>query len=313
MRFPPSNNLTDLIQNSFKEVWRGSSFVWNMKDSVTYGFRDFSIEDVFPWTRYLTTNYELQWDDFESWSFFFRNTWAVPVLVSIVYALLVPLGQRIMKNRAPMGLRYPLFLWNLGLAIFSIIGTLRVLPTFLYGIARNGFTYYICREAAVGFGRGPIGFWSVLFVLSKYAELLDTLFLILRKKPVPFLHWYHHASVLLLSIGTTMIRGPTGIIMIAMNYFVHSVMYSYYAIAAISRPPRWGKMVTILQIAQMVGGLCMCVGMYRAARKVENCEVQSANGIVIALIYASYLVLFVQFFMGRYVKSSTSLSMKKSN
>lgn len=308
MRFPHFNNLSELLQNHFKDPWRRSPSVTSIKDFELYGFRDFSIEEVFPPSRYLSTNYELEWDNFEAWSLYFRRTWVIPVIVALLYIVGIPMGRQIMKNRAPFRLKYALFVWNLGLALFSIIGTLRVLPSFVYGVSTNGIMYYTCRDAAVSFGRGPIGFWSVMFVLSKYAELVDTLFLVLRKKPVPFLHWYHHASVLLISIGTIMIHGPTGIIMIVMNFFVHSIMYSYYAIAAISRPPRWGKLVTIFQIVQMLGGLLMSGGMYIGGKTIENCEVQSTNGFAIAFIYASYLILFVQFFIERYRFSSKKKS-----
>ena len=33
------------------------------------------------------------------------------------------------------------------------------------------------------------GFWSSLFVLSKVPELGDTIFIILRKQQLKFLHW----------------------------------------------------------------------------------------------------------------------------
>ena len=41
-------------------------------------------------------------------------------------------------------------------------------------------------------------FWTAVFGYSKFLELLDTFFLILKnpERPVPFLHWYHHFSVL---------------------------------------------------------------------------------------------------------------------
>jgi elongation of very long chain fatty acids protein 6 len=224
--------------------------------------------------------------------------------------LAIPILQRLMSNRAAFELKYPLFMWNLGLAVFSMIGVMRVVPSLLYGLAINGPMYFICRNASVGYGRGPLGLWSVLFVLSKYAELVDTLFLILRKKSVPFLHWFHHASVLLISVGTIMVNGPTGIIMIGMNFFVHSIMYSYYAIAAITNPPRWGKAVTTLQIAQMVGGLIMCGGIYYGMTNVENCEVQVANAYGIAFIYFSYLVLFVRFYVERYLTKRDSEAKK---
>ena len=60
--------------------------------------------------------------------------------------------------------------------------------------------------------RGPAAFWACLFSFSKIAEFGDTLFLVLRKRPVIFLHWlvrrflflmmffrYHHAVVIILS------------------------------------------------------------------------------------------------------------------
>jgi hypothetical protein len=211
-----------------------------------------------------------------------------------------------MENRKAYDLKTPLFIWNLLLSIFSILGAIHLVPHVLYGIYLNGPIYFICRNGLIGHGRGVVGFWSLLFVLSKYAELIDTLFLVLRKKPVPFLHSYHHATVLLISIGTMMIYGPTGVIMLSVNYCVHAIMYTYYALAAITKPPSWGKLVTILQIAQMVNGLVMCGGIWYGVKYIENCECQSVNLYGIVFIYASYLILFVQFYINKYIKKSST-------
>ena len=40
-----------------------------------------------------------------------------------------------------------------------------------------------------------MGFFVALFIYSKVFELVDTLWLTLRKAPVIFLHWYHHVTV----------------------------------------------------------------------------------------------------------------------
>jgi hypothetical protein len=310
MRFPASNVVTPLIESRWNGLWDTAPLV---SDPQKFGFADFTMEEVFPLSKLISTEFELSWDAFSSWTTVFRSTWYTCVAVSALYLVAIPVGQRLMANLPAFELKYPLFLWNLALAIFSIMGMLHVVPSFLYGMLTNGPMYYICRNASVGYGRGPLGLWCVLFVLSKYAELIDTAFLVLRKKPVPFLHWFHHASVLLISVGTIMLFGPSGIIMIAMNFFVHSIMYSYYAIAAVTRPPKWGKMVTTLQIAQMVGGLIMVGGIYFGARNIENCEVQPTNAFGILFIYTSYLVLFVRFYINRYlVKRPVRENLKKA-
>ena len=292
-------------------VWPMSSLVQSAKDASTYGFTDFNMDARFPALQYLSTRYERSWDDFSDWALFFRRNWYLTIAVSVLYLIAIPVGKRLMAKREAFDLKYPLFLWNAGLAVFSIIGVVRVVPALLYGIFSNGPMYFVCRNAAVSYGRGSLGLWCTLFVLSKYAELVDTLFLILRKKQVPFLHWFHHASVLLISVGTIMVTGPTGIIMIAMNFFVHSIMYTYYAIAAIAKPPRWGKTVTVLQIAQMVGGLLMSGAILWGAKTVKNCDGQPANGYGIAFIYLSYLILFVRFYIGRYIANNARSASKK--
>ena len=38
--------------------------------------------------------------------------------------------------------------------------------------------------------------WENLFTATKYYELLDTVFLVIEKKPLSFLHVWHHASVI---------------------------------------------------------------------------------------------------------------------
>ena len=46
-----------------------------------------------------------------------------------------------------------------------------------------------CLHPSFTHGEKDIGFWVMLFAVSKLFELIDTLFIILRKKPLIFLHW----------------------------------------------------------------------------------------------------------------------------
>ena len=52
--------------------------------------------------------------------------------------------------------------------------------------------------------------WTYLFTMSKVPELMDTVFIVLRKQPLIFLHWYHHITVLIFtwfrSVGHSRLR-----------------------------------------------------------------------------------------------------------
>ena len=57
----------------------------------------------------------------------------------------------------------------------------------------------------------------------------DTLFIILRKQQLIFLHWYHHITVLIYVWYSYMDHTAPGQWFLVMNYTVHALMYTYYA------------------------------------------------------------------------------------
>jgi hypothetical protein len=97
-----------------------------------------------------------------------------------------------------------------------------------------------------------------LFILSKIPELVDTVFLVLKRKPVIFLNWYHHITVLLFCWHSYVTEAAYGLFFIAMNYTVHAVMYGYFALMALKILPKWfpSWIITIMQISQMFGVSC---------------------------------------------------------
>ena len=68
------------------------------------------------------------------------------------------------------------------------------------------------------------------------AELVDTLWLTLRKAPVIFLHWYHHVTVLLYCWHSYSSQIGTGLWFAAMNYSVHSVSESHRPMTLAASP-----------------------------------------------------------------------------
>ena len=75
-----------------------------------------------------------------------------------------------MANREPFKLRGLLFVWNVALAVFSLMGAGRALPEMAYGLYHFGFKYTAC-DASVLLNSRIIGLWAWLFTFSKLVEL----------------------------------------------------------------------------------------------------------------------------------------------
>lgn len=155
------------------------------------------------------------------------------------------------------------------------------------------------------------GFWTWLFVLSKLPELGDTLFIVLRKQPLIFLHWYHHITVLIYTWFSYTEYTSSARWFIVMNYCVHSIMYSYYALRAMRfKPPRFIMMViTSLQLLQMVVGTMINIWAHNfltTGGGRSSCHISPINIKLSIAMYLSYFVLFAQFFHKSYLSGSSS-------
>lgn len=69
------------------------------------------------------------------------------------------------------------------------------------------------------------GYWTFLWVVSKIPELIDTIFIVLRKKPLMFMHWYHHALTGYFAFVTFYQENAYMVWVVWLNYFIHSFMY----------------------------------------------------------------------------------------
>lgn len=214
-----------------------------------------------------------------------------------------------MKDRKPFDLRYSLAAWNLFLAVFSFYGAFRTVPHLLHRIVSYSFEDTVCESALIAYGGGASGLATQLFILSKIPELIDTVFIVLRKKPLIFLHWYHHVTVLLYCWNSYVTTSSAGIYFVAMNYSVHAIMYFYYFLQAIKSIPKWfpSWLITIAQISQMfVGTFIVGASLYFYFEGGEKYAPGKCNNSVSTLIagfvmYGSYLYLFVEFAVKRFI------------
>ena len=118
--------------------------------------------------------------------------WMYSIVISAFYLVLIYIGRSYMAKRDAFELRRLFLFWNIFLATYSIMGACRSLPEFVYILTQKGIKYSVCVET---YSQGVTGLWSWLFILSKPIELIDTAFLVLKKRELIFLHWYHHVTV----------------------------------------------------------------------------------------------------------------------
>jgi elongation of very long chain fatty acids protein 6 len=267
------------------------------------------IPGVIPALRPFYSNFELNYDSEEVLMRMMHNNYIVPTVAIVGYLLFCYFGQKIMANRTAFGLNGSLAAWNLFLALFSLWGALRMVPHTLWMMHNYTFEETICTPAYLTYGCGAAGFAVQMFCLSKLPELVDTVFIVLRKKPLIFLHWYHHVTVLAFCWNAYVTESGAGHYFASMNYTVHAVMYFYYYLQAIKAVPKnfpsW--IITIMQISQMIAGTGIVIASiyyYRyGGRKYAPgaCSNNESNLIAGGVIYASYLYLFVEFAVKRFV------------
>jgi len=208
-----------------------------------------------------------------------------------------------MEKRESYSLKGPLVLWNFIMAAFSTFGALRTVPFFVNTLATKGFTASCCDGT---FFVDPVtAVWPLVFWLSKYPELIDTVFIVLRKRPLSFLHFFHHASVVVFASHSYSFFAGSGLWFMTMNYAVHSVMYSYYFLMAMGiRLPKFISMlITSSQIAQMIAACTVTAYVYygRLKQGLPCGSDGLSNVYMAAVLYFMYLVLFVQLFVKAYV------------
>jgi len=207
----------------------------------------------------------------------------------------------------PLELKYLLVLWNTLLALFSIIGTSQVLPFLYHKVMEDGLQASMCDDFSY-YMQGRPGFFLALFIYSKFLELIDTLFLILRQKEVIFLHWFHHVTVLLFCWLSYHTRASCGMWFGAVNYFVHSLMYTYYALAisGVKSVFFFAPFITSIQLFQMVMGISVLLFVASAKAMGTECRTEDANWKLGLAMYSSYFVLFAVLFYDKYMVPKSS-------
>ncbi|EIM83410.1 elongase of fatty acids ELO [Stereum hirsutum FP-91666 SS1] len=219
--------------------------------------------------------------------------------------------REIMKTRQAKRLQYLFQLHNLlltsGSALLLVLMAEEILPI----LWKNGLFYAMCNEGA---WTERLEFYYMINYYIKFVELIDTVFLALKKKPLAFLHVFHHSATAFLCF--TQLNGKTSVswVVISLNLSVHVLMYYYYFATAGGAKIWWKKYLTSMQIAQFIIDLFVVyfgTYSYFAATYWPSMPVMgSCAGTESAALFGcglltAYLLLFINFYIQTYRKPST--------
>ncbi|VDO05216.1 unnamed protein product [Rodentolepis nana] len=146
-------------------------------------------------------------------------------------------------------------------------------------------------------------FMGYMFYFSKFLELLDTLFFLLRGKfdQVTFLHVFHHGAMPP-SIWWGIKYSPGGLVFIfpLANSAVHVIMYFYYGMSALGlyRYLWWKKYLTALQMVQF------CIFIVHQGQVLTpinwDCDFPKVFPLAIVVYAIIFLFLFGNFYVQAY-------------
>eukprot|EP00183_Erythrolobus_madagascarensis_P007174 CAMPEP_0185847012 /NCGR_PEP_ID=MMETSP1354-20130828/2442_1 /TAXON_ID=708628 /ORGANISM="Erythrolobus madagascarensis, Strain CCMP3276" /LENGTH=242 /DNA_ID=CAMNT_0028547251 /DNA_START=158 /DNA_END=886 /DNA_ORIENTATION=- len=171
---------------------------------------------------------------------------AIAVYLSVIFGL-----RRVMQDRAALKMKRVTLAHNIFLCALSVamcVGTLFELALRVRG---NGFFCIVCDLEKTAM-RGRLAVWMYIFYASKYYELFDTVIMVLKKRPLNFLHVYHHCVVMPLFWVYMQTDMVLHWIIVVANSLVHVFMYYYYAAATLGFKVWWKRYITMMQIVQFV-------------------------------------------------------------
>ena len=149
------------------------------------------------------------------------------------------------------------------------------------------------------------------FYYSKYVEYLDTAWLVLKGKPVSFLQTFHHFGAPW-DVYLGLVFENEGLwIFVWLNAFIHTVMYTYYAITAVGISYPAKPLITLMQICQFFCGFGF-VWRYKDIPCFRSDQGKMLSWVFNYAYVGGVLLLFMRFFyQDNFAKKAKKADAKK--
>ncbi|KAJ3417002.1 hypothetical protein HDV05_007484 [Chytridiales sp. JEL 0842] len=234
------------------------------------------------------------------------------ILISWILYFVAVVGLKIyMRNRPPFKLKWITAIHNIILCLWSLGMCLSAAVEIYKRATALGVDEVFCTVDTKNL-KGPLFFTLYTYYISKFYELLDTVILVLKKKPLIFLHWYHHAIVILM-VWTWL---EFGILYASLGMFantlIHVFMYYYYYASSLGQNVWYKRYITTGQIIQFMTSFALCVP-YLYFHFKKGCSGWEAF-LFSMTINGTFLLLFIDFYRRSYLtKKKADAKDKKKN
>jgi hypothetical protein len=222
-----------------------------------------------------------------------------PFITSAIYLMVVLSLQEFMKDKKPVKPWRIMLVHNIILCLGSLVMFSGMLWELIQIFKSEGSFALYC-DSKLQFN-SRLCWWTYLFLISKIYEFLDTIFLVLKKKQLRFLHVYHHAVTLYVVWVCLDDKAPFGWILEITNSFIHVWMYAYYTLATFGYQPWWKSYLTSLQIIQFILDLSgLATWAYFVYIVGYKCGGTSYSFFLTTFVLISFLILFIHFYIDTY-------------
>eukprot|EP00041_Stephanoeca_diplocostata_P023042 m.559601 g.559601 ORF g.559601 m.559601 type:complete len:302 (+) comp22206_c0_seq5:69-974(+) len=269
-------------------IHRTFSGKWPSTDSWDWQHLLWEKSTVFEWTPGVTP---------------LSNSEVLPLTWATYWSVVAALGI-VMSFINPFGMRMASAIHNLILLVWSAIMFL-ILGSAMFEQWQNYGVRALFCAANVEQSHPRINYAMYIFYLSKFYELLDTIIIRFKKRPLIFLHWYHHSIVLAMTwswIHYRMIFGSGGMIA---NTLVHVFMYYYYFCASLGYKDIWfKKYITSMQLVQFATSFVLSAIYYQYSVDGQPCLGSDSGAFEFSVLAnVSFFCLFAIFYRSNYTRT----------